>query len=77
MLAGTLAREAYEWEFSPDCFLPLSACYEALGNYEEALIYRDKGYAFREQMNADKVANLEAEAVIKYETGKKDQQLAE
>ncbi|NRB46027.1 MAG: tetratricopeptide repeat protein [Saprospiraceae bacterium] len=75
--AGTLARKEYEREFAPKYLLRLSECYQRLGRYKEALDYRIQGFELQEKINQDKIANLESEALIKYETGKKDQQLAE
>ena len=55
----------------------LADCYEKLGNYQQAVFYQKRSRVVHDTLTKNKIANLEAEAVIKYETGKKDQQLAE
>jgi two-component sensor histidine kinase len=47
-----------------------------MGNYPKALEYLEKSIAEKDRLQQAKVANLESEAVVKYETGKKDQLLA-
>lgn len=55
----------------------LAECYEKLGNYKEAVFYQKQSRAVQDTLTRNKIANLESEALIKYETGKKDQQLEE
>jgi len=57
-------------------YLDLATTYEKLGNYKDALQYRDKAHANVKQNLEQKVANLETETVVKYETGKKDEAIA-
>ena len=57
-------------------YLDLAACYENLNDYKNALFYRDKAHANTKKMLEDKVSNLQTEAFVKYETGKKDEALA-
>ena len=52
-------------------------CYFQLGNYKESILNQRIAYSVFDTLMQDKVANLESEALIKYETGKKDQALAE
>lgn len=54
----------------------LAKCYEMLGDYKNALFYNSK--AKTNQINDLKgtIENLEAETIVKYETGKKDEALA-
>ncbi|WP_323788543.1 sensor histidine kinase [Psychroserpens sp.] len=54
----------------------LSKCYANLGDFEKAILCQEKAYANSNQVLEDKIANLESEAVIKYETGKKDEAIA-
>ena len=75
--AGLQAWENYDSEFFPKYYLRLSECYQQLGHLENALEYRIKGFELQDKLKDEKIANLESEAVIKYETGKKDQALAE
>lgn len=57
-------------------YLDLSKTYAQLGDYKNAMLYKDKATANSTEILKDKIANLETEAVIKYETGKKDEALA-
>ncbi|MCF7561785.1 ATP-binding protein [Sabulilitoribacter multivorans] len=57
-------------------YLDLAACYENLDDYKNAMLYKDKAHANTKKMLEDKVINLQTEAVVKYETGKKDEALA-
>ncbi|WP_460218447.1 tetratricopeptide repeat-containing sensor histidine kinase [Psychroserpens sp. MEBiC05023] len=54
----------------------LSDCYAFLGDYENALVYSDKANTNIKNNFESKIANLESEVTIKYETGKKDEALA-
>ncbi|WP_456436925.1 tetratricopeptide repeat-containing sensor histidine kinase [Psychroserpens sp.] len=54
----------------------LSECYSNLGDFENAIIYKEKANSNSIQVLEEKIANLETEAVIKYETGKKDEAIA-
>ena len=57
-------------------YLDLSETYTELGDFKNAMLYKDKATTNAKQILEDKIANLETEAVIKYETGKKDEALA-
>lgn len=57
-------------------YLDLATCYENLGDYKNAMFYKDKASLNTKKMLEDKVANLQTEAVAKYETGKKDEAIA-
>lgn len=46
--------------------------YENLGDYENALVYSKKITASRDTLLSNKIDNLEAEGLLKYESGKKD-----
>lgn len=54
----------------------VSETYKDLGNFEKALEYSNKAKQEKYSMLEDKIQNLESEAVVKYETGKKDQAIA-
>ncbi|NRA91538.1 MAG: tetratricopeptide repeat protein [Psychroserpens sp.] len=54
----------------------LSKCYAELGDHENALIYLKKANTNSKKVLEDKVANLETELAVKYETGKKDEAIA-
>ena len=54
----------------------LSECYAYLGDFKNAMIYQEKASVNALKVLEDKIANLESEAVIKYETGKKDEAIA-
>ncbi|WP_178989232.1 tetratricopeptide repeat-containing sensor histidine kinase [Winogradskyella schleiferi] len=71
--------KAYETKGQDGIIKPyedLSATYAKLGDFENAMRYKDKATMNSTKILEDKVANLETEAVIKYETGKKDEALA-
>ncbi|WP_179348251.1 tetratricopeptide repeat-containing sensor histidine kinase [Winogradskyella pacifica] len=57
-------------------YLDLSETYSKLGDFENAIRYKDKANTNATKILEDKITNLETEAVIKYETGKKDEALA-
>ncbi len=73
---GIEALEKEERETIWKVYMQVSDCYEQLNDQENALVYYKKAVAMRDKVMEDKVANLETEAVIKYETGKKDEALA-
>jgi len=73
---GIEALEEDESENIWEVYLQVSDCYEQLNDQENALLYYKKSVAIKDKVMQDKVANLESEAVIKYETGKKDEALA-
>ncbi|MBR9846173.1 MAG: histidine kinase, partial [Algicola sp.] len=54
----------------------LSECYAHLGDFKNALLYQEKATLNATQVLEERIANLESEAVIKYETGKKDEAIA-
>jgi two-component sensor histidine kinase len=54
----------------------LSECYAFLGDFQNAMLYKEKANANATKILEEKIANLETEAVIKYETGKKDEAIA-
>jgi len=57
-------------------YLDLAETYSKLEDFENALIYKDKATSNSTKILEDKIANLETETIIKYETGKKDEALA-
>ena len=57
-------------------YLDLAETYARLGDYQNAMTYKDKATANSTKILEDKITNLETEAVIKYETGKKDEAIA-
>ncbi|MGC1205665.1 MAG: histidine kinase dimerization/phosphoacceptor domain -containing protein, partial [Flavobacteriaceae bacterium] len=57
-------------------YLDLATCYENLGDYKNAMFYKDKASLNTKKMLEDKVTNLQTETVVKYETGKKDEAIA-
>jgi two-component sensor histidine kinase len=48
-------------------------CYAQLGNYQKAYLNQQAAHRIFDTLMQNKVANLESEALIKYESGKKDQ----
>ncbi len=74
--AGIAALEKQESNNIWEVYDQVSECYENLNDEKNALIYFKKSVVIKNKVMKDKVANLESEAVIKYETGKKDVALA-
>lgn len=54
----------------------LAKCYEMLGDYKNALFYNSKAKTNEINDLKGTIENLEAETIVKYETGKKDEALA-
>ncbi|WP_235297928.1 sensor histidine kinase [Portibacter marinus] len=75
MLVGVKSLENRGIEQIWDPYFNLADTYMNLNDYEKAYEYQRKGLAAKTKMIDDKISNLESEAVIKYETGKKDQAL--
>lgn len=76
LLVGIKAYEEDENERIWKLYDQITDCYKNLGNTEQALHYFEKSKAIRNKIFEDRITNLETEAVIKYETGKKDEALA-
>lgn len=78
--AGITSYELREQDWVPEMvnsYMLLADCYEKLENYQQAILYQKRSRAVHDTITKNKIANLESEALIKYETGKKDQQLEE
>lgn len=60
-----------------DLYEDVSDCYYQLGNFEKAFVNQKLAYEVFDTLMNNKVKNLESEAFVKYETGKKDQALEE
>jgi len=54
----------------------LAECYTQLGDFKNAILYTNKANQNEKIVLEEKIANLESEMLIKYETGKKDEALA-
>lgn len=74
--AGVKAYEDQGQDGIIQQYLDLSETYANLGDYENAMLYKDKANANSTRILEGKITNLETEAVVKYETGKKDEALA-
>lgn len=71
--------DAYERKGSINIWEPydnISDCYQKLGDNIKALEYQKKATKLKYAMLESKIENLKTEAIVKYETGKKDQALA-
>jgi len=78
--AAVEGYEEREQEWVPEMsssYNLLADCYAKLENYEKSIFYLKRSRALHDTLTKNKIANLESEALIKYETGKKDQQLEE
>lgn len=60
-----------------DFYLELADCYEQLDDTDQALQHYKKAYEIFDTLTQHKISGLESEALIKYETGKKEQALTE
>ncbi len=76
LLAGVRAYEENGQGGFIQPYLDLSETYVQLGDFENALAYREKAYTNSTNLLEDKVENIESEMAIKYETEKKDEALA-
>ena len=76
LLAGSSGFENTK-DFDASILMKLSTCYEQLGQYKNALKYRDIFTNLEKHIAEDRIANLESETMVKYETGRKDQELSE
>ncbi|SDR71702.1 histidine kinase dimerization/phosphoacceptor domain -containing protein [Gramella sp. MAR_2010_147] len=56
-------------------YLDLAETYIQLGDYKNALEYKDRAYNNSKNLLEGEIANIESEMAIKYETGKKDEAL--
>jgi two-component sensor histidine kinase len=52
-------------------------CYFQLGEYKQAFLNKQAAHEVYDTLMQNKLANLEAEALVKYESGKKDQAIEE
>ncbi|MFK7924051.1 MAG: sensor histidine kinase [Bacteroidia bacterium] len=72
--------EFYDENSMPQPWEPygyLADCYKQLGNYEQALLYTEKARDTRDTMFTSRIAQLESESLIKYETDKKDEAIVQ
>lgn len=76
LLAGVKAYEDKGQTGIIQPYLDLAETYIHLGDFENALFYKDKAYANSKNLLKAKIANIESEMAIKYETEKKDEVLA-
>ncbi|QYA25578.1 tetratricopeptide repeat protein [Gramella sp. MT6] len=76
LLAGVNAYEDKDQSGIIQPYLDLAEVYTNLGDFENALLYKDKAYANSKKMLEGKIENIESEMAIKYETEKKDEALA-
>ena len=60
-----------------DFYEEIADCYYQLGDYQKAYQSQQSAHSIFDTLMQNRVANLESETLIKYETGKKDQALAE
>ena len=57
-------------------YLDLAEAYRNLGNFRNALFYKEKAHANSEKSLQNRISSIESEMAIKYETEKKDEALA-
>jgi two-component sensor histidine kinase len=76
LMAGVKAYEDKDQNSIIQPYVDLAKTYVGLGNFEQAYLYQEKANANSQKILEDKVANLETEMAIKYETEKKDEAIA-
>ncbi len=76
LLVGVSTYEQQGKTKMVDQYQNLSECYAQLGDFKNALLYQNKANNNKETVLEEKIANLESEMLIKYETGKKDEAIA-
>ncbi len=76
LLAGAKAAKVLP-DYNSDYDRRISECYEKLEQYGEALVYRKQAAELQEELTQDEIASLKSETLIKYDSGRKDQQLRE
>ena len=76
LLAGVNAYEDKGQVGLTKPYFDLAEVYYQLGDYKNALAYKDKAYTNSQNLLEGKIANIESEMAIKYETEKKDEALA-
>jgi two-component sensor histidine kinase/Tfp pilus assembly protein PilF len=57
-------------------YLDLAEAYGKMGDFRNALFYKEKAHANSDKMLKDKISSIESEMAIKYETKTKDEALA-
>lgn len=60
-----------------DFYSEIADCYYQLGDYQKAFLNQQLAFEVLDTLMQNKVANLESEALVKYESGKKDQAIEE
>lgn len=73
---GIKALKKQKSENTWEVYQQISDCYAQLNDSENAFLNHKKSVAIKNKVYEDKIVNLESEAVVKYETGKKDEALA-
>ncbi|MCB0704314.1 MAG: tetratricopeptide repeat protein [Saprospiraceae bacterium] len=76
-LDGYLSLGQGNKPFMQELYTYLADCYYQLGNYQKAYANQQLAHAVFDTLIQDRVANLESEALFKYESGKKDQAIAD
>ncbi|PTX42173.1 two-component sensor histidine kinase [Christiangramia gaetbulicola] len=76
LLAGVNAYEDKDQNGIIQPYLDLAEVYTNLGDFENALFYKDKAYTNSKNLLEGKIENIKSEMAIKYETEKKDEALA-
>lgn len=76
LLVGIIAYENNGYDTIIQPYLDIAEAYEAIGDYKNALFYKEKANANSKDILEDKIKNIESELAIKYETDKKNEALA-
>ncbi|TBN06392.1 tetratricopeptide repeat protein [Hyunsoonleella flava] len=76
LYAGVMAYEKKGSNTMITQYQDLAECYEKLGDFKNALHYRNIAYNNKIDNLEAKIENIEAETIVKYETDKKDEAIA-
>jgi two-component sensor histidine kinase len=76
LLDGINAYEEKDYDEIIQPYLDVASAYEGLGDYKNALYYKEKANINSKNILEDKIENIESELAIKYETEKKNETLA-
>jgi len=76
LIAGAEAAKSLP-AFNSSYDQKIADCYDKLGQYEQAFFHQKQAAELSAEIKQDEIASLKSEALIKYDSGRKDQELIE
>ena len=76
LLAGAKAAKVLP-AFNSNYDQRIADCYDKLGEYEQAFLYQKQAAELLGELKQEEIASLKSESMIKYDSGRKDQELIE